>query len=308
MFEQAGASIWRDPGLVLGGLEPRHVLALGESQSAFRLVTYINALQPTSAGIFDGYFVYSRGDSAAQLTQAPLPLVNPPDPTLIRTDLHVPVMIFETETDLLVLGYVAARQPPTRWIREWEVAGTAHYDTYGLVEAMTDTGSGAADVKTFGTMTTPVSSAAGGLLTCPLPLNAGAHTYELRAAVVALNNWVTSGKAPPQSPRLDVASSTSFVTDQNGEAEGGIRTPQVQAPVAVVSGLGQSSSAGGGFCFLFGTTVPFSAARLAQLYPTHATFVRDWDRTVAADVARGYLLPADAAVLDRVAKQSTIGG
>ena len=126
--------------------------------------------------------------------------------------------------------------------------------------------------------------------------------------MVALNNWVTNGTPPPQSPRLDVASPTSYVTIKTGEADGGIRTPQVAAPIAVVNGTGDTSSAGGGFCRLFGTTIPFSAAKLAQLYPTHEVFVRKWDQAVAADVSKGYLLPADATVLDRVAEQSTIGG
>ena len=217
-------------------------------------------------------------------------------------------MMFETEADVLVLGYLSARQPPTKFIREWEVAGTAHYDTYGLAESMTDTGNGAADVKTFDTMINPVSSFDGGAINCPVPLNAGAHTYELRAAVVAFNNWVIDGTPPPQSPRLDVASPTSYVIDQDGEAVGGIRTPQVAAPVAVVNGTGDTSSAGGGFCRIFGTTIPFSSARLAQLYPTHEVFVEKWDQAVASDVSKGYLLPADGAVLDKVAKQSTIGG
>ncbi len=308
IFEQAGAAIWRHAATVLGGLRPKRVIALGESQSAFYLVTYIDALQPRSPGVYDGYFVYSRGGSGAALSQAPEANIAPPTPTFIRTDLHVPVMMFETEADVLVLGYLPARQPPTRFIREWEVAGTAHYDTYGLVESMTDTGNGAADVKTFDTMITPVSSFDGGAISCPVPLNAGAHTYELRAAVVALNHWIATGEAPRQSPRLDVANATSFVTNQNGEAEGGIRTPQVAAPIAVVNGTGDHSSAGGGFCGLFGATIPFSAAKIAQLYPTHAVFVKKWDKAVAADVSDGYLLPADAKVLDRVAEQSTIGG
>ena len=157
-----------------------------------------------------------------------------PSPTFIRTDLNVPVMMFETEADLLVLGYLPARQPPTNFIREWEVAGTAHYDSYGLAESMTDTGNGTADVATFDTMINPISSFDGGVISCPIPVNAGAHTYELRAAVVALNNWVITGTPPPESPRLDVASPASFVIDQDGEAVGGIRTPQVQAPIAVV--------------------------------------------------------------------------
>ena len=295
MFEQAGAAIRRQSGTVLGGLKPKRVLALGESQSAFRLVTYIDALQQQSQGVYNGYFVYSRGGSGAALSQAPQAVITPPTPTFIRTDITVPVMMFETEADLLILGYLPARQPATKFIREWEVAGTAHYDTYGLVEAMTDIGDGAADLKTFDTMVTPVSSFDGGAISCPVPLNAGAHTYELPAAVAALDKWVVDGTAPPQSPRLHVASPSSFVVNRNGEAVGGIRTPQVAAPVAVVNGTGDTSSAGGGFCRLFGLTAPFSTAKLAKLYPTHKVFVAKWDQAVASDVASGYLLPPDRA-------------
>ena len=83
------------------------------------------------------------------------------------------------------------------------MAGTAHYDTYGLVESMTDTGNGVADVKTFDTMVNPVSSFDGGAISCPVPLNAGAHTYELRAAVVALDSgW------PPERHRPSRRGST----------------------------------------------------------------------------------------------------
>jgi len=308
IYQQAGAAIRRDARTVLGGLEPARVLALGESQSAFRLVTYIDALGQQSRGIYDGYFVYSRGASGAPLSQSPQPAINAPTPTLIRTDLRVPVMTFETETDLLVGQYASARQPPTRFIREWEIAGTAHYDSYGLVESMADNGSGVADAKTFDTMVDPVSSFEGGAITCPVPLNAGAHTYELRAAIEALERWVTSGRAPPQSPRLDLASSTRFVTNAYGEAVGGVRTPQVQAPVAVVSGVDSTGGAGAGFCFLFGKTTPFTAEQIAALYPTHAAFVQKWDRAVAADVADGYLLSPDARMLDQVARSSTVGG
>lgn len=308
IFEQTGAAVRRDAATVLSGLKPTRVLALGESQSATRLVSYIDALQPLSPGVYNGYFVYSGFGSSAPLSQAPQPTINAPTPTFISTDLSVPVMMFETETDVLVLGYLSARQPPTKFIREWEVAGTAHYDTYGLVESMTDTGDGTADVKAFDTMINPISSFDGGAISCPTPLNAGSHTYEVRAAVVALNNWVITGRPPPQSPRLDVASPDSYAKDQNGEALGGIRTPQVKAPIAVVSGIDTKSSAGGGFCGIFGTTVPVSSAKLTQLYPTHQAFVKKWDQAVASDVSKGYLLPADAKVLESVAKQSTIGG
>ena len=324
IYAQAGQAIRADGSQLLGGLVPQHVIALGESQSAFRLVTYIDALQPLTPGIYDAYFVYSRGGDGADLSQSPQLTISTPTPTYIRTDLHVPVFLFETESDLLGLGYLAARQPDTPYIREWETAGTAHDDTYGLLYSRTDTGNGAADASAFNSMLNPPKDPIPGIVDCAAPINAGSHTYELRAAVQAVNTWVTSGQAPPISPRLEVNPKNphAFLHDANGNALGGIRTPQVAAPVAKLSGLGQpgpppvhtragantSAVSGQALCGIFGTTVPFSAAKLAALYPTHADFVQKWDAATAAEVTAGYLLPADAQVLDQEAAQSSVGG
>lgn len=319
IYEQTGEAVRASAGKILGGLKPAKVLALGESQSAFRLVTYIDAIQPLSQGVYDGYFVYSRGGNAADLSQSPQATIATPTPTFIRTDLRVPVFIFETEADLIGLGYLVARQSPTRFIREWETAGTAHYDTYGLLYSRSDNGNGTADTEAFQSMLDPPKDPIPGIVDCAAPVNAASHTYELRAAIVAVNRWLVTGNPPPQSPRLDVENG-KFVTDPNGNALGGVRTPQVQVPVAKLSGVGQPGGSSvtqpsqtatvspEALCQIFGTTVPFSGAQLSALYPTHAAFVEKWDSATAADVRLGYLVPADAAVLDKVAEQSTVGG
>jgi hypothetical protein len=56
----------------------------------------------------------------------------------------------------------------------------------------------------------------------------------------------------------------SLVADVHGIAEGGIRTPWVDVPTAVLSGLGAK---GEGFTGLFGVTRAFDDQRLAELYP-----------------------------------------
>ncbi len=324
IYEQAGEALHADGSQLLGGLVPQRVIALGESQSAFRLVTYINAVQPVSPGIYDAYFVYSRGGDGADLSQSPQLTIPTPTPTYIRTDLHVPIFLFETESDLLGLGYLAARQPATPYIREWETAGTAHDDTYGLLYSRNDTGNGAADASAFSSMLNPPKDPIPGIVDCAAPINAGSHSYELRAAVNAVNTWVTSGQAPPQSQRLEVnpTNPRAFLHDANGNALGGIRSAQVAAPVAKLSGVGQPGPApvhtragantkavsGQALCGIFGTTVPFTAAKLTSLYPTHTAFVNKWDAATAAEVKQGYLLPADAQTLDQEAAQSSVGG
>ncbi|MBV8950098.1 MAG: hypothetical protein JOZ99_04430 [Actinobacteria bacterium] len=114
--------------------------------------------------------------------------------------------------------------------------------------------------------------------------------------------------APPHSPRLDVDVKNGvpgFELDSNGNVEGGIRTPQVAAPIAKLSGTGQPP-ASQSFCRIFGTTVPFTSAQLSALYPTHAAFVTAWDKAVDREVRAGFLLPADASRLKDVAAMSTI--
>ena len=102
IFSQAGQAIRDNSAKILDGLKPKKILAVGESQSAGRMVTYIDAVQPV-ANVYDGFLVHSRGAGGA-----PLGSVAVPTPTLIRTDLDVPVFVFQTESD--VVNGFAARQ------------------------------------------------------------------------------------------------------------------------------------------------------------------------------------------------------
>ena len=307
MYTQAGRAVRSKTANVLGGLVPKRVIAAGESQSAFRMTTYIDAVEPLTKGVYDGYFVYSRGGSGAALSQAPLPAIPTPTPTLIRTDLTVPVMTFTTETDLVLLGYLPARQPDTKRFRDWEVAGTSHADSYTLNVAGQDTGGPAGDAQLFGTMLQPPSGVYGGVITCDSPYNTGPMTYVLRASIDALNTWIARGTAPPKAPRLQATedSKAPFVLDADGNVKGGIRTPQVDAPVATLSGLGQSGTS---FCGIFGTTKPFDAATLAARYPSHAAFVKAWNAATDKAVKAGFVVAADAAGIKAAAAQSPVGG
>ena len=294
MFSQVGATVWRNADVLFEGATPERMIAAGESQSAFRLTTYLNSISKTQ-DVFHGYLVHSRGSRAAQLSSDPGPDVPGPQIARIRTDLTRPVLTLSAETDVVgqALGYRRAAQPDTDVFRSWEIAGTAHADAYSLGIGDTDDGSGRGGAELFAAMLNPPSSVYFGLLTCDLPINAGPHTYVVRSAIAALDQWVRTGTPPKSMPPLEnTADIEGFVLDEQGLAVGGIRTPHVDVPVAVLSGLGQ---AGGSFCGLFGTTKPFSAEQLSALYVDKAAFLAEWAQATESAVASGAILPADKA-------------
>jgi hypothetical protein len=64
-------------------------------------------------------------------------------------------------------------------------------------------------------------------------------TYVLRASIDALNTWITRGTPPPMARlRATEDSKAPLLLDADGNVNGGIRTPQMDAPVAALSGSG----------------------------------------------------------------------
>ena len=116
---------------MLPGLSPERLIAVGDSQSAFRLTTYLNGVDPL-AQLFDGFLIHSRGAGSAALSQSPQSEIDTPDLVFIRSDVRVPVLTFQTETDIFRLGFITDRQPDAHNIALWEVAGTAHGDVYNI--------------------------------------------------------------------------------------------------------------------------------------------------------------------------------
>jgi hypothetical protein len=286
IFSQALRSL-RDPGDIdpLDGLPAETFLAFGQSQSATRLMTYINALHPLYAA-FDGYMIHSRGNGSSPLAQEPQVPIPAPGSVRIRTDLEVPVFTFQAETDLLLLGFISDRQPDSDRFRLWEVAGTAHTDYYITVAGRADKG---ADPQ-YAVMRE--ESSVLGYIQCEKPMNAGPQTWVFNTAVNALVAWVRDGTPPPEADRLATNDAgTAFAKDDLGNVLGGVRTPYVDAPAAVLSGEGQQ---GGGFCLLFGTTDLFDAAQMAALYVDRDGYIAAVSEAADDAVARGFLLAADA--------------
>ena len=299
IYSQATPVLRGEAGVdVLNGMVPDRVVAYGESQSASRLVTYINAVQPLY-GVYDGFMVFSRGGGSSPLAQAPQVPIPTPQAPLVRGDSNVPVMTFQTETDLTLLGYAPARQPDTEHFRLWEVAGTSHADYYTIVAGRND----ATGEPQYAAVVEEDTIL--GFLRCDRPFNSGPMHYVFNRAVRSLDEWLLTGALPSEAARLDLtADLAAFIRDDNGNVTGGIRTPYVDAPVAVLSGEGQT---GGSFCFLFGTTALYSPDRLASLYVDEAGYVSAVTEAANAAVAAGFLLPEDAAAIIAWAPQQWRG-
>jgi hypothetical protein len=256
------------------------------SRSRRSLTTYYNGVQPLTLA-FDGFFVHSRG-------AASLPLVGPGEyadlagaigssiQPILRDDLEFPIVELQAESDVTgILNSVAVRQPDSDTFRLWEVAGTAHADAHLL-------GSIAASID------------------CGVPINNGPMHLVAKAALRGLDTWVKTGEPPPIAARLDVTTGPppAIARDADGIALGGIRTPPVDVPVDVLSGVaGPSPDL---ICILLGSTTPLSADRLAELYPTRADYEQRYDAETEEVIQGGFVLEPERDALQGFAQPSRI--
>jgi hypothetical protein len=187
-----------------------------------------------------------------------------PSPAFVRTDLREPVIVLEAETD--VPRYAPARQADTPRYRSWEVAGTSHVDLYALG---------------------PDSA---GVLGCALPVNSGPHHYVFHTALRDLRRWIVNPWfQPPSGPTIQLDAAGAIVRGPDGNALGGIRTPQLDVPVATLSGAGNSP----GLCSLFGTTTKFTDSQLLARYGNRTNYLFWYLIAEAAALDSRFLLPVD---------------
>jgi hypothetical protein len=209
----------------------------------------------------------------------------------VRTDLRTPVFQVLTETDMFGLheisqGAIAefppARQPDTRYLRTWEMAGTAHAD-----------GDYLRSLSVQGKKQFPGFLDLSGASTIA---NNGPQKYVMRAVLRALDAWAAGGAAPSHQPPLEVADG-AIVRDEHGNARGGVRTPQLDVPVATLTGEGNS---------LIGKTTPFAPDVLSSLYADDAAYLKAFERATAKAKAAGIVLPDDVAEMTARAREVQI--
>jgi alpha/beta hydrolase family protein len=316
IFTQVGRLL-KTPGAggLFGNLEIKHVLAVGESQSALFLVSYVNAIDPI-AGIYDGFLIHSRFARPGPLDGSSVfATPHPEAPALVRLrpDNRVPVLNVVTENDVLgingphfkVLGYAAVREPDGKLARTWEIAGTAHADNYNFIIGFAD--SGKLPAEQLAQLWRPTRDVLSTHFDAAMNGNP-AHHYVVMAAISALDRWVSRGAVPATSPQiaLEPGVNDRARRDAHGNALGGIRTPWIDVPVAAYSGEGNS---GNQQALLGGTTVPFDAQELARLYPGGRTdYLSRFSAALDATIEHGFILPDDREEILRLAALGFDGG
>ena len=166
-------------------------------------------------------------------------------------------MIVNSEFEVLALAGLDVEDHETR--RLWEVAGTPH-----------------------GVWPGPVKPDERGVVPNPLSYQPVQH-----AALRQLNRWLIDGTPAPHQPRIQhvVEPRPAIVRDAFGNALGGIRLPDLEAPTHVHRGITFDTQ----YPPLFGGSQPFTADELRALYPSREAFVQRWTDAVDALVATGAL-------------------
>jgi hypothetical protein len=253
----------------MGGLKVRKLIAIGASQSGYRLVSYINGVQKTD-NVFDALMpLVFAGRSAPWVDATPNASLSAPQ-ARIRDDLSAKVFGVDSETE--ALAYAAVRQPDTDSFRYWEIAGASHGATEqeARIKLITDR-----DGVTLPDDSPPM------------------HTSDVMwvptsdAAIRHVHRWITEGAAPPIQPKIEVettGASPAIKRDRYGNALGGVRLPDMDVPIAQTLGSSKDS-------LWLGQTFPFDHDRLKSLYPTHQAYVAQVKAAAERALKAGVILP-----------------
>jgi len=253
----------------------KRVFHVGQSQQASDVTTYANEFH---FELNDGYFIQAMAASGKPPSSGS-PGFGPSDLRgYPRTDLPVPVVRAQTETDLVLFSAWAGRarqiDSDTPSFRYYELAGVAHNVVH--------------DVEVFSIDGEPVLL--GDL--CAQPVNSGADgpvfgSYLYNAMWRNMEWQVRFGIEPPHGEPLQMEDG-QIARDAFGNALGGVRLPALEVPLASYAPKNDPKPACeapgappppdclppeippiiGLACWLSGAVEPFERETLDELYPS----------------------------------------
>jgi len=346
--EGAGFAIMRDAALFLahangdstGAANPlvgwvKRVLASGKSQSGRFLKSFLlNGFNMANGQrVFDGMQIFVSGSGQLPILQTGtgpessangIPTFDEPDmrgvneEPLALADLlgkvtargeALPKMMFQNSmTDFYAIRTSLSRtgasgtveHPVPDSVRIYDMAGTSH-------------------------VVVPRNPA------CTLPPNPLDWAPVSRALLLRLDEWVASGREPPESKMMPLEPAPSLSAalpapahlpraviqiprrDADGNAIGGVRLPDLAAPLGTYLGLNEPRSRG---CMLIGAYLPFAYSKagregsgdprlsLTERYANRDAYVERVRGAARLLQGEGFLLPEDAAIIIQAAASS----
>ncbi|MGE0877738.1 MAG: alpha/beta hydrolase domain-containing protein [Acidimicrobiia bacterium] len=275
MFSQAGRVVGphRDRSVdPMGGLDVKRLVATGGSQSGMRLAAYLNGVHRQHGDVFDGFVLSVWEGRAPRLEEGLMPGGMR---TAVRNDLDTPIIIVNSEFE--VPNVAALGMNDTDRLRLWEVAGTPH----GVARSTYDRPNSQGWV-----------------------VNRLSYNPVWDGAVRAVHRWLADGIAPPTQPRIAMddneGKAPSIRRDSLGNALGGIRLPEMEAPTHEFRGMAFAS----GRAPLFGAARRFADETIKALYTDRAEYEATWnaavDHLVDSEAIRPEAAPAMKAAVTAV--------
>lgn len=256
----------------MGGLAVKRLFALGESQSAARLLTYVNAVHRL-ANVFDAFMIVvavGRSTEFDDFVYDPAKSLDENNDirrsrtvqTRVRTDQRVPVLIVNSETETPY--FAASRQEDSEWYRLWEVAGATHASAIG--------GGRRPDISARDGV--PNMAARWAKMVDLFPL--------LEAAAVGIDRWLSGGAPLGRFAPIALGEKNAPQTDAFGNARGGVRLPEILVPAARY--VTQTNDASG-------RLEPFDAATLKAIYQDDADYTARIRAAAEWAESAGLILP-----------------
>ncbi len=117
------------------------------------------------------------------------------------------------------------------------------------------------------------------------------------ALLDSMDKWVREGKPMPKADRVKRKGREVVRDPSTQNLIGGVRPPWIVVPSAAYT-VEEETHCG----IAYDTKIPYSAKRLRELYGTYDNYRQKFEAAKEDSIAQGYLLPADAAQLEPVAK------
>ena len=261
----------------LAGLDVKHVIAAGESQSAGRLSTYYNSIDPIHK-VIDGALFYDAASS-------------------LREDSATKAISVASEIGITLPGG-GVPTPDSENYRRWEIAGAAHLSEPEITSVIDPLILRDGLLKGPDSNPTPLTGLIRGCSGAPL-WSKVPNAYVVSAALDSVNKWVADGTAAPTAPRLELGTTAdgqaTYAKSSDGSTLGGIRLADYLYGDYISTGGGNQ---GPGFCGLTGTHTELTDEQLAVRYPDVDSYIRDASALTEANVENGFILP-DAAEKER---------